>query len=276
MRNPPTGPNGFGTSPGRGARRFERGSRAGRGSGAGHGTGPGPPKRPGPGKGRGTGRPVGRRVDRLLDGQRARHVRVHVTPEEVRARREGRHLVHALALGEDLTLEDPLGGGAVGEDRHVVGGAVLVLERHRERLAGGRLHVLRLELDPLGHDDRGVGIHGRGRRRRARRVRVGGGARGGRERDGCEREGGDEALHGWLTSREVDRRHRRSSGAGEGWWSTVQAAAARCVRRLLTQARPAASSRRTTVTGLPSARRKSMTSRVISATSMPLATYAVL
>src|SRR5262245_614242 len=102
-------------------------------------------------EGRGTG--GDRRVAVwLLDGDRARHLLVHVTPEEVGAGGERRDLVDPGARREDLALEQPVLGRAVRVDRNVVGQGLLVLEGQRERLAGRGRDVLRLELHGVRDD----------------------------------------------------------------------------------------------------------------------------
>src|SRR6185295_548775 len=72
----------------------------------------------------------------LFGDDRPRHVRVHVAPEEVAAGGQGRNLVDAGPGGEDVALELGLARGRVRVDGHVVRGAVLVVERELERLAG--------------------------------------------------------------------------------------------------------------------------------------------
>src|SRR5919109_5601862 len=87
---------------------------------------------------------------RLRHDERAKHLcGVEVTPEEVAPRIQWVHVVGDLGRARDevagvLRSSQPLGGGGVGEDLHVVRDTgVLVVELESERLLGrGRQAVL--------------------------------------------------------------------------------------------------------------------------------------
>src|SRR3954471_22090135 len=78
----------------------------------------------------------------LLRDDRPRHVRVHVTPEEVRARGEGRDVEDLGRAAEHLAPEQVRGGRGGGVDVDVVRGSVGVGEGELERRARGNLHLL--------------------------------------------------------------------------------------------------------------------------------------
>src|SRR4029450_6801251 len=118
----------------------------------------------------------------------ADHRRMHFAVECVGAFVERRHIVGRLVrTGDELTAEGRLARGLLAREDHdvVLGRRVLVVERERERLAGGRLDAIALgERDALrDHLDRPVhersAFRGRrwGRADRAGRRRAGFGER---------------------------------------------------------------------------------------------------